>query len=159
MLGLSLAFILSQDQTLRCIKVLKFCLKIIPVFGNFQGITLYYLFYLFFNIFKELAFVTFRFKSGCKDKRFCLTFTRKTFTFFSLRFNLNQNPHHHFKNVAPVSRSGCKDREFNSKFASIFSNFFSEVIFCVPHKCRRFKDQFLKGFPLKAAAKIRKTFP
>ena len=56
MLGLPLAFILSQDQTLRCIKKFQslcLCSRLLSLTGNFTQFSLL-CFYL--NIFKELFF-------------------------------------------------------------------------------------------------------
>ncbi|MFA8437009.1 MAG: hypothetical protein ACEPOZ_21090, partial [Marinifilaceae bacterium] len=63
-----------------------------------------------------------------------------------------------FKNVAFVSKSGCKDKEFNSNFANLFSNFFSGQSFVCRINTSTPDILPLKGFPLKAGAKIRKTF-
>ena len=149
-LSLSLAFILSQDQTLHCKSIFIHPLGIILALFRMQynSLTLFKYLYisidgsifllvllvLFINISKNLAL---RFKSGCKGKRFifnCQTFFKVFFSFFLsglfLRLSLRKGKMYRTRNRnnRDTCESDYKDKDFYFYLPNFFGSFFVLIL-------------------------------
>ena len=180
-LSLQLAFILSQDQTLHCKSIVSqhkadFCsvqdaVQFIDFINTLRlmHITIYirqvltvlffFLYYLYcLSIFQRTC--CFRFKSGCKGKRFYFNhqmFSEVFFAFLFLSFlRLSQRKGKKVKKKNKTTflcESDCKDKNFQLYLPNFIGSFF---VLMVKQYCAFTLSQFNKAFfSWKAGAKVR----
>ena len=179
-LSLQLAFILSQDQTLHCKSIVSqhkadFCsvqdaVQFIDFINTLRlmHITIYirqvltvlffFLYYLYcLSIFQRTC--CFRFKSGCKGKRFYFNYQIFSEVFFAflflsfLRLSQRKGKKVKKKNKTPfLCESDCKDKNFQLYLPNFIGSFF---VLMVKQYCAFTLSQFNKAFfSWKAGAKV-----
>ena len=180
-LSLQLAFILSQDQTLHCksivsqhkadfcsvqdaVQFIDFINTLRPTHINIyirQVLTVlfFYLYYLYcLSIFQRTC--CFRFKSGCKGKRFYFNYQMFSEVFFAFLFlsflRLSQRKGKKVKKKNKTTflcESDCKDKNFQLYLPNFIGSFF---VLMVKQYCAFTLSQFNKAFfSWKAGAKVR----
>ena len=179
-LSLQLAFILSQDQTLHCKSIVSqhkadFCsvqdaVQFIDFINTLRlmHITIYirqvltvlffFLYYLYcLSIFQRTC--CFRFKSGCKGKRFYFNYQMFSEVFFAflflsfLRLSQRKGKKVKKKNKTPfLCESDCKDKNFKHYLPNFIGSFF---VLMVKQTLAFTLSQFIKAFfSWKAGAKV-----
>ena len=179
-LSLQLAFILSQDQTLHCKSIVSqhkadFCsvqdavqfidfintlrLTHITIYKTSIDGSIFFLYYLYcLSIFQRTSY--FRFKSGCKGKRFYFNYQMFSEVFFAflflsfLRLSQRKGKKVKKKNKTPfLCESDCKDKNFQLYLPNFIGSFF---VLMVKQYCAFTLSQFNKAFfSWKAGAKVR----
>ena len=179
-LSLQLAFILSQDQTLHCKSIVSqhkadFCsvqdavqfidfintlrLTHINIYKTSIDGSIFFLYYLYcLSIFQRTC--CFRFKSGCKGKRFYFNYQIFSEVFFAflflsfLRLSQRKGKKVKKKNKTPfLCESDCKDKNFQLYLPNFIGSFF---VLMVKQYCAFTLSQFNKAFfSWKAGAKVR----
>ena len=181
-LSLQLAFILSQDQTLHCKSIVSqhkadFCsvqdavqfidfintLRLthinIYIYKTSIDGSIFFLYYLYcLSIFQRTC--CFRFKSGCKGKRFYFNYQMFSEVFFAflflsfLRLSQRKGKKVKKKNKTPfLCESDCKDKNFQLYLPNFIGSFF---VLMVKQYCAFTLSQFNKAFfSWKAGAKVR----
>ena len=178
-LSLQLAFILSQDQTLHCKSIVSqhkadLCsvqdavqfidfintlrLKHITIYKTSIDGSIFFLYYLYcLSIFQRTC--CFRFKSGCKGKRFYFNYQmfRKFFFIFLfisfLRLSQRKGKKVKKKNKTPfLCESDCKDKNFQLYLPNFIGSFF---VLIFKQTLAFTLSQFIKAFfSWKAGAKV-----
>ena len=149
-LSLQLAFILSQDQTLHCKSIVSqhkadFCsvqdavqfidfintlrLTHINIYKTSIDGSIFFLYYLYcLSIFQRTC--CFRFKSGCKGKRFYFNYQMFSEVFFAflflsfLRLSQRKGKKVKKKNKTPfLCESDCKDKNFQLYLPNFIGSF------------------------------------
>ena len=180
-LSLQLAFILSQDQTLHCKSIVSqhkadFCsvqdaVQFIDFINTLRlthiniyirqvlTVLFFFLYYLYcLSIFQRTC--CFRFKSGCKGKRFYFNYQMFSEVFFAflflsfLRLSQRKGKKVKKKNKTPfLCESDCKDKNFQLYLPNFIGSFF---VLMVKQYCAFTLSQFNKAFfSWKAGAKVR----
>ena len=180
-LSLQLAFILSQDQTLHCKSIVSqhkadfcsvqdavqfidfintLCLMHITIYiRQVLTVLFFFLYYLYcLSIFQRTC--CFRFKSGCKGKRFYFNYQMFSEVFFAflflsfLRLSQRKGKKVKKKNKTPfLCESDCKDKNFQLYLPNFIGSFF---VLMVKQYCAFTLSQFNKAFfSWKAGAKVR----
>ena len=181
-LSLQLAFILSQDQTLHCKSIVSqhkadFCsvqdavqfidfintLRLthinIYIYKTSIDGSIFFLYYLYcLSIFQRTC--CFRFKSGCKGKRFYFNYQMFSEVFFAflflsfLRLSQRKGKKVKKKNKTPfLCESDCKDKNFQLYLPNFIGSFF---VLMVKQYCAFTLSQFNKAFfSRKVGAKVR----
>ena len=178
-LSLQLAFILSQDQTLHCKSIVSqhkadFCsvqdavqfidfintlrLTHINIYKTSIDGSIFFLYYLYcLSIFQRTC--CFRFKSGCKGKRFYFNYQMFSEVFFAFLFlsflRLSQRKGKKVKKKNKTTflcESDCKDKNFQLYLPNFIGSFF---VLMVKQYCAFTLSQFNKAFfSWKAGAKV-----
>ena len=178
-LSLQLAFILSQDQTLHCKSIVSqhkadFCsvqdavqfidfintlrLTHINIYNTSIDGSIFFLYYLYcLSIFQRTC--CFRFKSGCKGKRFYFNYQMFSEVFFAflflsfLRLSQRKGKKVKKKSVTPfLCESDCKDKNFKHYLPNFIGSFF---VLMVKQTLAFTLSQFIKAFfSWKAGAKV-----